>query len=96
MKQALAEFHRTWKSGDHEGARVQARAYVARHRAELEPILAPLTLVELVDLVVAYRNAGREEDRIVTDMWLLSEYAPQNITGSLIIGPDQMAKAIGG
>lgn len=71
-----------------------AKDYVAANREELSPILSKFTLEGLVDLVSSYRRAGREEDRIITDMWLLSEYEPQNITGSITVGTVQMEQIV--
>ena len=90
----VARFDNEWKGGDRARAKVMAKEYVAAHKGELEPILSKFTIEGLVDLVTAYRNAGREEDRLVTDMWLLSEYEPQNITGQLLVGAEQMKQIV--
>lgn len=82
----LARFVAEWKSGRRDEARAIARAYIDAHRAELAPQLEPYSLDDLVRLVSAYRQAGREEDRIVADMWLLTEYEPQRITGTIHMG----------
>ena len=83
MNADVEQFARTWANKEERPfAKDLARAYVDAHRAELSLHLAHLTLEELVELVKQYRKAGREEDRIVTDMWLLSEYDPQIITGT--------------
>ena len=90
MNREVELFEEEWQHGDRAVAKQMAKDYVEKNRAELEPILSRFTLEGLVDLVTAYRNAGRHEDRIITDMWLLSEYKPQNITGSLQVGTVQM------
>lgn len=90
----VARFDNEWKNGDRVAAKAMAKEYVAAHKGELEPILSKFTVEGLVDLVTAYRNAGREEDRIVTDMWLLSEYEPQNISGRLLVGTEQMEQIV--
>lgn len=75
------EFDYEWRLGHRDKAREIARAYVNARRYELAPILQRYTLEELVREVSALRNAGRHADRIVVDMWLLSEYEPQAIVG---------------
>jgi hypothetical protein len=90
----VERFENEWHHGDRTVAKQMAKDYVVAHREELEPILSRFTLEGLVDLVTAYRNAGREEDRIITDMWLLSEYKPQNITGSIQMGAVQMEQIV--
>ena len=94
VNEAVERFENEWQRGDRAVARQMAKDYVAERRAELEPILAKFTLEGLVDLVTAYRNAGREEDRIITDMWLLSEYKPQNINGSIQMGAAQVEQIV--
>ena len=94
MNEDVERFEHEWHHGDRTAAKQMAKDYVAAHRAELEPILAKFTLEGLVDLVTSYRRAGREEDRIITDMWLLSEYKPQNITGTIQMGSVQMEQIV--
>ena len=94
MNEQVAQFENEWHHGDRTKARQMAKDYVAANREELSPILSKFTLEGLVDLVSSYRRAGREEDRIITDMWLLSEYEPQNITGSITVGTVQMEQIV--
>lgn len=93
MEPELAEFDREWRTGDRERARELACAYVAAHRAALAPYLGGLSIDELVALVTAYRGMGREDDRIVVDMWLLSEHPPQQISGSIRMGAEAVIEA---
>lgn len=44
--------------------------------------------------VSALRNEGREEDRIIVDMWLLSEYDPVHVSGSIDLGAAPVDEAI--
>lgn len=94
MNEDVARFENEWHHGDRNAARRMAKNYVAAHHDELSPILSKFTLEGLVDLVSSYRRAGREEDRIIADMWLLSEYKPQNITGSITVGTVQMEQIV--
>jgi hypothetical protein len=79
----LVQFDHEWKHGDRGVARGLARAYIGRRRSELAPALEPYSLEDLVQLIDAYRAAGREDDRIIADMWLLTNYDPQRITGTI-------------
>lgn len=85
MYPQVEEFEHEWREGDREVARTMARDYFA-DKAELVKILKPKTLEQLVAMVDAYRAAGDEENRIITDMWLLSEFSPQIIGGQLSVG----------
>lgn len=89
----IADFDREWKEGDREKARQMARDYVAANRERLQA-LERLTLPDLVERVSQCRAEGREEDRLVTDMWLLSEYQPQKIVGGINLPPEVVASAI--
>lgn len=86
MSEELQAFEHEWRNGDRDVARGMARAYVAANRERLSPELSRYDLPGLVRLVEAYRDAGREDDRIITDMWLLSEYEPQRVVGAISIG----------
>lgn len=102
MDAAIEAFDNEWKTGDRAKAKEMAREYVAANRDGLmENIQVAVravrearlndspSLTDMVDLVTAYRNAGREEDRIVVDMVLLADYQPQKIAGAL-----ELSKAI--
>lgn len=82
MDAKVEEFDREWKTGDRGKAKTLAKAYVAANRAHLLQHLEGLDIPALVAMVTAYRQAGRHEDAKVVDMWLLSEFEPQRITGS--------------
>ncbi len=79
-------FDKEWRTGDREKAKLLARAYVADNRERLASSLASLARGELVALVSEYRKAGKDTERIIVDMWLISEYEPQKITGKINIG----------
>jgi hypothetical protein len=82
----IKKFDREWRTGDRAKAKGLAKSYVDAHREEINKLLAPYTREQLVELIDQYRQVGREEDRLVVDMYLLSEYEPQKITGELNIG----------
>lgn len=86
MEREIAAFESEWRTGDRAKAKQMARAYVTRHRPALIQQLASCTREDLVELIEQYRAAGRAEDRIVADIWLLSEYDPQQISGDLNLG----------
>lgn len=96
MNPELQAFKDEWEAGNRWNAVQKAHAYVELHRGEIAPHLERYTREELVDLVSAYRNAGREEDRIVADMWLLTEYDPQRISGIVHkeLDPDELLRVI--
>lgn len=79
-------FDREWREGDRERATEMAREYIDEHREALAPLLEPMSLEDVVSLIDQYRKVGREEDRIVADMWLLVNYPPQNISGTFHLG----------
>ena len=86
MDSAITEFNQEWKDGDRVRAKAMAVVYINEHRGDLTKILGPMSLEEIVALISEYRKKGKESDRIVADMWLLSEYAPQHISGGINIG----------
>ena len=92
MKQAIADFAKEWREGDRGLAKDMARAYVADNPQQFD-VLKEYSRDELVVLLGDYRDAGRDEEQIVVDMWLLSEFEPQKITGAITIGtPPEGAK----
>jgi len=86
MEHEIAAFEREWRTGDRAKAKQMARAYVETHRPALTRQLASYTREDLVGLIEQYRATGCAEDRIIADMWLLSEYDPQQISGDLNLG----------
>lgn len=56
-----------------------AKVYVDEHRGELFETLGRMNIPDLVKLVDALRAQGMEEQRLIVDMWLLSEHEPQDI-----------------
>jgi hypothetical protein len=54
-----------------------AKAYVDSRRNELAPRFSDLDIPALVAMVTHYRNSGDEANRMLVDVWLLSEHQPQ-------------------
>ena len=81
----LIAFDREWRDGDRERARQIAADYVAANRARFDAI-ADKNIEELVGLVGIARSEGREDARVLIDMWLLVAHAPQRIEGSAHVG----------
>ncbi len=87
MKRAIAKFDKEWREGDRSMAKEMAKAYVADNRGPMGAAFDRLTRDELVGLVTQYRNEGTDEKRLLVDMWLLAGFEPQQISGSINIGP---------
>ena len=98
MNAAIEAFDNEWKTGDRAKAKEMAREYVEANRdnlmANIQAAVRTVrearlddspSIVDLVDLVSAYRAAGFEEDRILVDMVLLADYQPQRITGAVTL-----------
>lgn len=83
LDEDILQFDYEWREGDRDKAREIAKTYVNKHREFLEPVLMRYTREMLVREVEALRRFKRLSDRIVVDMWLLSEYEPQQITGEI-------------
>lgn len=66
---------------DIPAARELAKAYVAAHRARMEPAYTRYTKEELVGMVSMLRQKGDRLSQLDIEAWLLSEYEPQHITG---------------
>lgn len=90
----LTRFDWEWKHGDRALARELAKEYIFAHREQLAPHLENLTLEDMVKMIDMYREYGREDDRIIVDMWLLTYYDPQKISGAITIGSAAAAAAI--
>lgn len=86
MDSNVERFDREWKAGNRGLARQIASFYVEQHRGDLESVLGGKTLEQIVAMVDGYRGAGLEEDRLIAEMWLLSEHQPQKITGTMNMG----------
>ena len=67
-------------------AKEMAKAYVADNRPAMSAAFDGLTRDDLVGLVSQYREDGTDEKRLLVDIWLLAEFAPQQITGTIQIG----------
>lgn len=88
----LIQFDYEWREGSREVAKQIAIDYVNEYRHILEPVLMKLTREQLVAEVEAKRNQKNHADRIIIDMWLLSEYPPQSIEAyGLVTLPDPRA-----
>ena len=79
----IEAFDKEWRHGDRNKAKGMAVAYVNAHREELARALGRLSLVELVHLVSDLRSQGKDRARVIVDMWLLNEFEPQKIGGSV-------------
>jgi len=77
----LEQFEKAWAT-DRRKAKEIAINYFASYPVVADG-LRPYTLEELVQMVSRYRTEGREDKRIVTDMWLLARFEPQKIGGRL-------------
>ena len=73
------------KHGDRTKLKWMAEAYVKENYPRLK-VLEQYTRDELINFITSYRNEGREEERIITDMWLMANYAPEKVFGSMNIG----------
>lgn len=85
MDMILARFEHEWTRGDRDVARSIAHDYIKSAHPRLRELLRQYSLEGIVRLVDAYRIAGKDEDRIIAEMWLLVEYPPQTITGQFDI-----------
>lgn len=95
MENLLVEFEHEWWKGSRDKAKEIAYAYIKENFLRLAPILGELPIEELVKMVSAYREAGREEDRIIVDMWLLTQFGSQPITGELALISPLSLEALG-
>lgn len=79
------EFEHLWRT-DRDEAKSCAMTFVSDHREQLVRQFSRYTLEDLVVLVESYREAGREDERLTVEMWLLGEYKPQQIEGAFDVG----------
>ncbi len=86
MDDTCARFEHEWLHGDRDLARQLACEYVTAHEQRLATVLDRYSLEGLVTLIDGYREAGRHEDRLFADMWLLARYPQQHVTGAIRIG----------
>lgn len=79
---AILEFDYEWREGDRLQAIQIAVSFVNLYRDQLTPLYSKYTLEDLVHEIDELRKCGaeRHHDRLVTDMWILSEYPLQHIT----------------
>ena len=77
-------FDEEWRVGDREKAREMAREFIAG-APDVRAALERYTRDELVHLVEEYRRVNSWADEKIVEMWLLSEYEPQHITGQFDI-----------
>ena len=94
MDGSILAFVDEWKSGDRTKARELAREYVDKHSARLAPLLEPLHRDDIVKLIDAYREHERHVDVAVAEMWLLTKYDPQKISGVLGVGGGPAVRAV--
>lgn len=81
IDERVLKFDFEWREGSRQRAVEIAREFIDYSRSILAPILQPLTIGELVAKVESLRAEGNHGDRIIVDMWIHSEYEPQQITG---------------
>jgi len=83
MDPILEKYMILWadKANRHQ-AKAQAQAYCTEHEAKLAAVFADLTLEQMVEQVDFYRSVGREDDVVKAEMWLLTHFQPQVITGT--------------
>jgi hypothetical protein len=79
---SLHAFGERWASGDRGDAAVLASEYLDTH-PEVDAALHGLPLETVVSLIDGYRAAGREDDLLAADAWLLTHFPPQQIVGAL-------------
>ncbi len=79
---AILEFEYEWREGSREKAIQVAKNFVNIYRTELTSIYSNYSLDALVKEMDELRKCGaeRHHDRLVTDMWILSEYPLGNIS----------------
>lgn len=79
----ILQFEFEWREGSRETAIQIAKDFVNTYRTELTPIYLKYTRQELVKEMDELRKCGseRHHDRLVTDMWILSEFPLGNVTG---------------
>lgn len=94
LDEDILQFDYEWREGSRDKAREIAKAYVNKHREFLEPVLMQYTREMLVYEVEALRRFKRLSDRIVVDMWLLSEYEPVEIVGKINVTLPQPASLL--
>lgn len=80
---AIIEFEFEWREGSRERAMQVAKDFVNRYRDDLTAIYSKYDREGLVKEMDELRKCGaeRHHDRLVTDMWILSEFPLGNITG---------------
>lgn len=96
LDERLLQFDYEWRTGNREIAIGIAKEFINDTRAGLEPELSKRTLPELVELVEGYREAKNLSDRIIADMWILSEYPLQSVVGAAAVTVKIPRATIGG
>lgn len=64
-----------------------AKDYVNANRGDLEAKYAALTQEQLVTLVGVEKRRGNADTAVEIKTWILSEYPPQQITGTMGFAP---------
>lgn len=72
-------------------ARQMAKDYVSANRATLEAEYAALTEDDCVTLVGLYKRQGNMQKSLEVKTWILAEYPPKQIVGTM--GPPPRAGA---
>lgn len=94
MDERILQFDYEWREGDRARAKDLAAEFVRDHESELGPLLERYTRDDLVRLVEQYRDAHRNTDRLIADMWLMAKYDPQRVYGSMNIGGAAVVEAV--
>ena len=87
------EFERLWHSGQRDIAREFARHFVDTNRDTMRKLYGDYTLEDLVVVVDTYRINNDRLNRIVTEIWITSEYEPQKISGQFAGMVEQFLQA---
>lgn len=73
-------------------AKAHAEQYCIDNAARLETIYGNLTLPQIVSQIDFYRSQGRFDDVQEADMWLLANFEPQKIGGTMDMSPKKKVK----
>lgn len=81
----LVKFNELWATKQRMAAKSLAIDYVLDNK-QLFQRFESLTLEQLVEFIDSVRAVGNVQEQTLADMWLLTQYEPQNIVGTVNIG----------